>query len=383
MVLSRKVSERGMTIEISNLFTRRTSLLVFGLVSVLILAIACSSEGEDTSEAPAATSAPVTTAASSSSSAPIESETGGELVIYSGRSESLVDPLIKMFEEATGIDAKVNYGKTGELAATLLEEGDRSPADVFFAQDPGGLGSVIDMVGPLESDLIDRVPGWASSPDDLWVGIAGRARTVVYNTDELSPAAVPDTVDGFTDPAWNGRIGWAPTNGSFQAMVTGMRIVWGEDRTREWLEGIVANEATVYAKNTPTVAATGAGEVEVGFVNHYYLHRFLAEEGDGFAARNYFLPGGGPGSAVLVAGAAILKTAENESQAKRFLDYLLSEEAQNYFAEETYEYPLIDGVSHSELLPALDTLNTPDIDISDLGDLEATQNLLREAGALP
>ena len=362
------------------------------LATVLILAIACSSDDKSdssVSSTSAATAAPESAAAATavpgsaaSSSAPAESEIGGELVIYSGRSESLVDPLIKMFEEATGIDAQVNYGKTGALAATLLEEGDRSPADVFFAQDPGGLGSVIDMVGPLDADLIGRVPDWARSPDDLWVGVSGRARTVVYNTDKLSPEDLPETLDGFTDPSWKGRIGWAPTNGSFQAMVTGMRIVWGEDRTREWLEGIVANEATVYAKNTPTVAATGAGEVEVGFVNHYYLHRFLAEEGDGFAARNYFLPGGGPGSAVLVAGAAILKTAENGPQANRFLEYLLSEEAQTYFAEETYEYPLIDGVAHSELLPGLDTLNTPDIDISDLGDLEATQNLLQEAGAL-
>ncbi len=348
-----------MTTEISNLIARRPFLLVLGLATVLILAVACSSDDAE------------------------ESENGGELVIYSGRSESLVDPLIKRFEEATGIDAKVNYAGTGALAATLLEEGDRSPADVFFAQDPGGLGAIIDMVELLDADLISRVPDWARSPDNLWVGISGRARTVVYNTDTLSPEDLPETLDGFTDPSWKGRIGWAPTNGSFQAMVTGMRLIWGEDRAREWLEGIVANEPSVYAKNTPTVAATGSGEVEVGFVNHYYLHRFLAEEGEGFAARNYFLPGGGPGSAVLVTGAAILKTADNESQAERFLDYLLSEDAQKYFSEETYEYPLIDGVSHAELLPDLDSLNTPDIDVSDLGDLAATQNLLREVGALP
>ena len=345
-----------MTTEISNLLGRRPVLLVLGLATVLFLAVACSSDGEDSD---------------------------GELVIYSGRSESLIDPLIKRFEEATGIDAKVNYAGTGALAATLLEEGDRSPADVFFAQDPGGLGAIIDMVKPLDDDLIVRVPDWARSPDNLWVGISGRARTVVYNTNKLSPEDLPDTLDGFTDPSWKGRIGWAPTNGSFQAMVTGMRLIWGEDRTRDWLEGIVATEPSVYAKNTPTVAATGSGEVEVGFVNHYYLHRFLAEEGEGFAARNYFLPGGGPGSAVLVTGAAILKTADNESQAERFLDYLLSEDAQKYFSEQTFEYPLIDGVAHEELLPNLDSLNTPDIDVSDLGDLEATQNLLREVGALP
>jgi len=148
---------------------------------------------------------------------------------------------------------------------------------------------------------------------------------------------------------------------------------------------MVVNEPRIYTKNTPTIAATGAGagEVEVGFVNHYYLHRFLAEEGEGFAARNYFLPGGDPGSAVLVTGAAILKTADNSTQAERFLEYLLSADAQKYFAEETYEYPLIDGVPHAELLPELVSPKPPDIDVSDLGDLAATQDLLREVGASP
>jgi len=205
-----------MTTENSNPLARRPFLLLLGLATILILAVACSSEDE-----------------SESASAETEAESGNsELVIYSGRSESLVDPLIKRFEDATGIDAKVNYAGTGALAATLLEEGDRSPADVFFAQDPGGLGSVIELVKPLSGDLTGRVPDWARSPDDLWVGVSGRARTVVYNTDRLSPEELPETLDGFTDPAWKGRIGWAPTNGSFQAMVTGMRLIWGEERTR-------------------------------------------------------------------------------------------------------------------------------------------------------
>jgi len=355
-----------MTTEIPNFLARRTILMALGLAAVLVLVIACSSDNNNDS---------------SENSGP--SDEGGELIIYSGRSESLIAPLIEKFEAATGIDAKVNYAGTGSLAATLLEEGDRSPADVFFAQDPGGLGSIIELVKPLSDELIGRVPDWARSSDNLWVGISGRARTVVYNTDALSPEDLPDTLEGFTDPVWKGRIGWAPTNGSFQAMVTGMRLIWGEERTRDWLEGIVANEPKVYAKNTPTVAATGSGEVEVGFVNHYYLHRFLAEEGDGFAARNYFLPGGGPGSAILVTGAAILKTADNAIEAERFLDYLLSAEAQSYFAEEAYEYPLIDGVERADMLPDLASLSTPDIDVSDLGDLAATQNLLREFGALP
>ena len=354
-------------------------LVALGLAVALILTIACSSDadGDVSGQELAANSVtPIPQAAGSA-------EAGGKLVIYSGRSESLIAPLIERFEAETGIDARVNYAGTGALAATLLEEGGRSPADVFFAQDPGGLGAVIELIDTLPDELIGRVPDWARSPDSLWVGISGRARTVVYNTEKLGPEDLPDTLDGFTDPKWKGRIGWAPTNGSFQAMVTGMRLIWGEDRTQEWLEGIVANKPRVYPKNTPIVGAAGAGEIEVGFVNHYYLHRFLAEEGEGFGARNYFLPGGGPGSAVLVTGVGILKTSTNRAAAERFVDYLLSADAQRYFAEQTFEYPLIDGIPSAALLPPLDGLNTPDIDVSDLGDLAATQDLLRKAGVLP
>ncbi len=307
------------------------------------------------------------------------------LVIYSGRKESLVGPIITQFSEATGIPVEVKYGKTSAIAATLLEEGGKTPADVFFAQDPGGLGAVESMLATLPANITDLVPAWADSPDRKWTGISGRARVVVYNTDAISDPAtqLPDNIYDFIDPKWKGKIGWPPTNSSFHAMVTGMRQIWGEEKTRTWLEGIVANGANVYAKNTPTVEAAGAGEIEVGFVNHYYLHRFIAANTESFKARNYFLPSGGPGSVVLVAGAGVLQESDNKDGAEAFIRFMLSKPAQAYFANETYEYPLVEGVKKNHLLPDLDTLNLPDIDISDLGDIAATQKLLQETGALP
>lgn len=307
----------------------------------------------------------------------------GELTVYSGRSESLVDPIIGQFADLTGVRVRVKYGKTGALAATLLEEGSHSPADVFFAQDPGGLGAVTGMLDTLPDEILDAVPAWARSPEGRWVGISGRARTVVYNTDRVSPDDLPATLEGFATPEWKGRIAWAPTNGSLQAMVTGMRLLWGDERTGEWLKAIKANGAREYPKNTPIVAAVGAGEIDVGFVNHYYLHRFLAEEGEEFRARNHFLSGGGPGSIVLAAGVGILETAEDRTAAEQFVKFLLGPVAQGYFAGQTYEYPLVEGVATSRLLPPLDTLARPDIDLSRLGDLEATQALMRSAGVLP
>ena len=156
----------------------------------------------------------------------------------------------------------------------------------------------------------------------------------------------------------------------------------GRREDKEWLEGIIANDVGVYPKNTPQVAAAAAGEIDVGFVNHYYLHKFIAAEGENFAARNFFLPDGGPGSLVMVAGVGTLNSAENVENAQKFIDFLLSPVAQQYFAGQTYEYPLVEGVKiHRELKP-IEELNAVDIDLTDLSDLQGTVKLLTEVGAL-
>jgi iron(III) transport system substrate-binding protein len=305
------------------------------------------------------------------------------LVVYSGRSESLVGPIIEQFEQASGIKVEVRWGDTPELAATLLEEGQRSPADVFFAQDPGALGAVIDMLAPLPEETLVLVDESFRDPQGRWVGISGRARSLVYNTQELSLADLPADITDLTDARWKGRIGWAPTNASFQTMVTAMRVLWGEEKTREWLSGMIANQPVAYEKNAGIVAAVGAGEVSVGLVNHYYLFRFLQEEGENFAARNYFFAGGGPESLVMPAGAGVLKTSNNQEDAQRFIQFLLSPVAQQYFATQTYEYPLVEGVVIHRELPPLTELNAAQVDLSDLSDLQGTVALLREQGVLP
>ena len=307
----------------------------------------------------------------------------GSLTIYSGRSESLIGPIIQQFGKATGVKVLVKYAGTSQLAATLLEEGDQSPADVFFAQNPSGLGAVEKLLAKLPDDLLAQVPDWARSPNGNWVGLSGRARTVVYNTERLTEADLPDNIFDFVDPKWRGRIGWAPTNASFQTMVTGMRAIWGEDKTRTWLEDIQANDPLVYPKNTPIVAATASGEIDVGFVNHYYLHRFLIEEGESFQARNYHFRSGGPGSIIMVAGAGILVNSKNRDTGERFLKYMLSPVAQQYFASETFEYPLIAGVETQRGLLPISAIAHPDIPLKQLADLQGTQALIRDTGILP
>ena len=310
-------------------------------------------------------------------------EDPGSLVVYSGRSESLVAPIIEQFAEATGIDVRVKYGSTFAMAATLLEEGSNSPADVFFAQDPGGLGAVSSMLSTLPADVVLKVPEWARASDGSWVGISGRARVLVYSTELVSEDELPTSVMDLTDPKWKGKLGWPPGNASFRTMITAMRVMWGEDETRQWLLDMQKNEPGVFPKNTPIVAAAGTGEVAIGLVNHYYLHRFIQEAGDEFAARNLFLKNGGPDSLVMVAGAGIIDTGANRDNAEVFMRFMLSKVAQQYFAGQTFEYPLVEGVKTHRLLPPIDTLNGPDIDLSSLSDLQGTDALLRETGVIP
>jgi iron(III) transport system substrate-binding protein len=308
----------------------------------------------------------------------------GSLTLYSGRSEGLVGPLIQRFQEETGITTEVNYAGTTDLAATILEEGDASPADVFFAQDAGALGAIAaeGLLADLPAATLDQVDERFRSDDGQWVGLSGRARVVAYDTRALEESDLPSSIDDFTDPAWKGKIGWAPSNASFQSFVTAYRVLEGDEAAKAWLEGIVANEAKVYENNDAVLAAIAAGEVEVGFINHYYLVNALAEQGESFPVRNHFLQSGDPGSLINVAGAGILTSADNPAAAQAFIDFLLSSESQQYFAEQTHEYPLVDGVEADPNLPPLADIASPDIDLSDLADLQGTQTLLQEAGVL-
>jgi len=306
------------------------------------------------------------------------------LTVYSGREEELVAPLFDMFTAETGIDVQVRYGDSAELAATIAEEGDNSPADVFFAQDPGSLGSVDAQLETLPQEILDRVDPRFRDAEGRWTGTSGRSRVIVYNTDALAEDEVPDSVFDLIDPKWDGRIGIAPTNASFQAFVTAMRLSEGDEATRTWLEDLKDLSPKEYEKNTPVVEAAAAGEIELGLVNHYYLYLVREEQPDA-PIENHFLAPGDPGSLVSVAGAAVLASSDQSEDAERFVAFLLSDEAQRFYVDEAEEaeYPLIDGIEAKAGLPPLSSLQGPDVDLTSFGaEHEATIELLRETGYL-
>ena len=367
-------------------------------VTVLVLAlVGCGGGEQSPSPAPTTPAEPAQAAANAAAptSAPAtEAPTRAEsteqedrsLTVYSGRSQSLVHPLLEAFGESTGIDIRVKYGGSASTAATLLEEGNNTPADVVFLQDPGSLGSLAGegMLAELPQETLDKVDPRLRDPNGQWIGTSGRARTIIYNTENIDPDAdLPPSILDFTSEEWNGRVGWAPRNGSFQSFVTALRQQLGQDVARQWLEGMRDNDAQEYQNNTSIVQATANGEVDVGFVNHYYLERFLEEHGEGFEARNYYIGNGDPGALVLVAGAGILEASDNKATAQEFVDFLLSEPAQQYFTSDVKEYPVSAGVEPEGDLPPIESLDPPDVDLGSLSDLQGTIDLLREVGVLP
>ena len=316
-----------------------------------------------------------------------DDEAGGvdesKLVLYSGRAESLVQPVIDQFEEATGTEVSVRYGSTSQLAAQLIEEGERSPADVFFGQDAGALGALTkaELLAPLPTEVLDVVDERFRAEDGTWVGASGRARVIAYNSDALDESDVPDSVFDLTSPEWNGRVGIAPGNASFQAFVTAMRVLEGDDVTRQWLDAMADNGVERFDNNVLVLDAVDEGVVDLGLINHYYWYERIAEQGeDAVTAELKFLPGDDPGSLINVAGAGVLAGSDRGDDATRFVEFLLGEQAQSYFADETKEYPLRPGIQTTEGLPPLESIDSPAIDLSDLDSLEETLRMIEEAG---
>lgn len=307
-----------------------------------------------------------------------------ELVVYSGRAESLIGPLLDDFTDDTGIDVEVKYGQSADLALLVDEElaAGSSAVDVFISQSPGAIGYLENnaRLAPLPQDVLDLVPATVRDDDGRWVGLSGRVRVLVYNTELVDPADLPSSVLDLVDPVWRGRIGVAPSNGSFQDFVTAMRVTEGDDVTEAFLDGLVANEPLSYANNNAIVEAVARGEVEIGLVNHYYNHRRLVEVPDSPTA-NHQLADGDAGALLIVSGAAVMEGTDRAEDAQRLVAWLLERQAQEYFAEETYEYPLAAGVEPAGDVPPIEFADVGGIDFSDLGDgLQATREMILAAG---
>jgi iron(III) transport system substrate-binding protein len=310
---------------------------------------------------------------------------GRELVVYSARSRSLVDPIIRSFEQATGIRVLVRYGTNAELVAQLLEEGERTRADVFWGYE-SSLGTLAQrgLLDVLPPELLEPLAPSHRPADGAWAPISLRVRTLAYSPHRVHPEELPRSVLDLVHPRWRGRVGWAPSNAGFQTFVTGMRRLMGEEATLSWLREMVENQTKSYPNNTALLQAIAAGEIDLALVNHYYLYRLRAADPD-FPVNQVALAPGDPGNLVLATGIGILRSARNRDAALAFVGYMLSSEGQAYFTWETYEFPAVRGMSPrpelAQLAADLPVL-APPVDLGALADLPGTLELLRRAGVL-
>lgn len=301
------------------------------------------------------------------------------ITIYSGRSETLVAPLFEKFTNETGIGVDVRYGDSADLAAQIIEEGENRQADVFFSQDAGSLGALEseNILVELPSTITTLVPEIYKSDANMWVGVSGRARVFNYNPDKvLEP---PASVLELMDPSWKGRIAIAPTNSSFQAFVTALRVLEGEAVAREFLVAM-KNNAVLYESNDVILEAVESGQVDAGLINHYYWYAKSKEVGStNMTSKITWFESDDVGNLVNVAGAGALNNSES---ALTFIKWLLSKDTQKFFVDSTFEYPLVDGVLPAADLPTLESIQKPAIDLASLRGLQVTLELLSEVGLL-
>ena len=306
------------------------------------------------------------------------------LVIYNAQHEELIDEVAAQFTEDTGIEVELRNGSDLELANQIVAEGDDSPADVFLTENSPAM-SLVDSKGlftKLDAKTLDLIPDQYQPDNGNWTGFAGRSTVLVYNSDELTEAELPTSIMDLAEPEWEGRISFSPTGADFQAIVSAVLVSQGEEATRAWLAGLKTN-GTVYDGNNVVLESVNAGEIEAGVIYHYYWYRDQEEAGENSdSSQLHFFGNQDPGAFISVSGAGVLASSDNEADARKFVEYVASADGQQVIAESyALEYTLNPDVSLERGVPPLDSLDPPEVDVSQLNGPQVV-DLMEEAGFL-
>jgi iron(III) transport system substrate-binding protein len=306
------------------------------------------------------------------------------LTVYSAQHESLVRAMLEDFTEQTGIELEFRDANDSELANQIVQEGEASPADVFLTENSPSI-DVVDKAGllePLDEATLDQV-GEQYRPDSgAWVGFAARSTVLAYNPADVAEAELPASILDLAAPEWQGRVAIAAGGADFQAIVSAVLAIEGEDATREWLTGLERN-AEVYSSNTAVMKAVDESEVDVGVMYHYYWYRDQAEGGlIGDDVALHYFRNQDPGAFVSISGAGVLASSDQKEAAQRLVKYLTSAAAQERLADsDALEYAVGNGVASAAALPPLESLQAPDVDPGSLNAPLVTE-LMQDVGLL-
>ena len=308
----------------------------------------------------------------------------GELRIYSGRTRDQIEPLFKSLEEEyPGFTIHYDFDGHEEQLASIREEGEHTPADLYYTQESGDLAilKADGLVRELPEDVIDAVDETYSDPDGRWTGASGRVRAIQYNTNAFDAVDLPEDVFAYAEEGrFTGRISTRPNSGSFRAFIVAMIELEGESATREWVRAMVEEQdVRLYSGGSEQARAVADGEQDVALGNQYYAGRILSNEPD--APIDVTFTRNDAGCLFNVSGLAILEGADRPNLAAEFTRHVLAREGQEFFVETNGEYPVLDGVEYVGDLPTLDEIEPPQIDLNALGDRhEEADDLLRQEG---
>jgi iron(III) transport system substrate-binding protein len=307
-----------------------------------------------------------------------------DLVIYNAQHQELLEEIVPFFEEESGLDVELRNGKDLEMANQIVEEGEDSPADVFLTENSPAM-SIVDNEGlfaPVPQAALDNIPEEHVPSSGTWTGFLARSTAVMYHSDSVTEADLPESILDFADPEWEGRVGFSPTGADFQAIVSAVLELEGEEATRAWLEGLAAN-GVVLQNNLVVMQSADAGEIDAGIAYHYYWYRDQAEGGtDSDDSQLYFFGDQDPGAFLSVSGAGILESSEHRDEAEQFVEWLTSTPAQQAMAESyALEYPLNPEAELNPEVKPFDELEPPTVDVASLNGPQVTE-LMTEAGLL-
>jgi iron(III) transport system substrate-binding protein len=335
------------------------------------------------------------------------------LTVYSGRSQPLVDGLVERFEEQADFDVEVRYGTDAQLLSVMQEEGQQSPADLYWANTTGALAQArqANLLAQMPDSLTQQAAAFQPQ-SGRWSPVTTRFRTLAYNSEAVDTTALPSSVLELPELSqFEGRIGWTPTYSSFQDFVTAMRATRGADSTRTWLNQMQELNPKSYSSNTPMIQALADGEIDLALTNHYYVLRLKhgggegeyegEEEGEeeggaseeeeaeeatrpGAPVEMYRFADGDVGNLALVTGASVMRQSDQPQQAQQFLQFLLSPKAQQFAAQQVNEYPVVEDAPVPEyMMPVDQALSmSPQLRFDQLQNLDATLELMREAGLM-
>ena len=317
---------------------------------------------------------------------PLDAWATDKIVVYSGRAERLIKPVLDAFTKKTGIQVDLLSSKTTELVNRLQAEKDRTPADVFITNDAGSLERAreVGLLRPLNLQEIERtIPSQFRAADNSWVGLSGRVWIVVYNTKLVDPSQITSILD-LAKPQWKGKLA-IPHAGSeyLHAGTSVIKAAAGDEAARTFLKGLKVNGGNeVYGKSSQIVRAVAKGQVALGIVNHYYIYRILKKKPNApIAALVPDQQKGGMGAIMNVAGIGVVHATKHLESAKRLVAFLVSQSGQKLFADYNKEYPLHPQVDADPKVPPRQSFHVAPVPLARLAELrEPTLALIEQEG---